>query len=107
MTNLTYAFLTAILAYLAYQIWTLTTLERTVMSLQETVDQLTEKLAVAYGEIVAEIAELKAQVEAAGVAEQVDFTALQKAADALDNLVPDEQVEPKVEPIKRDDTDDK
>jgi len=80
------------------------------MSLQETVDNLTEELARAYGEIKAEIAQLQAQVEAAGVAEQVDFSALQAAADALDGIVPDIATEPEgdlVEIVKRDDTDNK
>ena len=97
------------LAALTYLIYASTTLERTVMSLQETVDNLTEELARAYGEIKAEIAQLQAQVEAAGVAEQVDFTALQAAADALDGIVPDIATEPEgdLEIVKRDDTDNK
>ena len=64
----------------------------------------TEKLAIAYGEIVTEIGKLEAQVAAAGVAEQVDFSALQKAADMLDGIVPD-KVEPGI--AKRDDVDEK
>jgi hypothetical protein len=97
------------LAALTYLIYASTTLERIVMSLQETVDNLTEELARAYGEIKAEIAQLQAQVEAAGVAEQVDFSALQAAADALDGIVPDIATEPEgdLEIVKRDDTDNK
>lgn len=99
-------FQAVILAAVAYLIYTT---ERHLMALQDVVDTLTEELARAYGEIKAEIAELKAQVEAAGVAEQVDFTALQTAAEALDNIVPDIATEPEgdVEIAKRDDTDDK
>jgi|APGre2960657404_1045060.scaffolds.fasta_scaffold17946_2 hypothetical protein len=97
-------FQAAILLTLAFILFTLTNNGRSLMSLQETVDQLTEKLAIAYGEIVTEIGKLEAQVDAAGVAEQVDFSALQKAADMLDGIVPDE-VEPEI--AKRDDVDDK
>ena len=97
-------FQAATLLTLAFILFTLTNNGRSLMSLQETVDQLTEKLAIAYGEIVTEIGKLEAQVAAAGVAEQVDFSALQKAADMLDGIVPD-KVEPEV--AKRDDTDEK
>ena len=97
-------FQAAILLTLAFILFTLTNNGRSLMSLQETVDQLTEKLAIAYGEIVTEIGKIEAQVDAAGVAEQVDFSALQKAADMLDGIVPDE-VEPEI--AKRDDVDDK
>jgi hypothetical protein len=97
-------FQAATLLTLAFILFTLTNNGRSLMSLQETVDQLTEKLAIAYGEIVTEIGKLEAQVDAAGVAEQVDFSALQKAADMLDGIVPDE-VEPEI--AKRDDVDDK
>ena len=97
-------FQAAILLTLAFILFTLTNNGRSLMSLQETVDQLTEKLAIAYGEIVTEIGKLEAQVDAAGVAEQVDFSALQKAADMLDGIVPD-KVEPGI--AKRDDVDEK
>jgi hypothetical protein len=97
-------FQAAILLTLAFILVTLTNNGRSLMSLQETVDQLTEKLAIAYGEIVTEIGKLEAQVDAAGVAEQVDFSALQKAADMLDGIVPD-KVEPGI--AKRDDVDEK
>ena len=97
-------FQAATLLTLAFILFTLTNNGRSLMSLQETVDQLTEKLAIAYGEIVTEIGKLEAQVDAAGVAEQVDFSALQKAADMLDGIVPD-KVEPEI--AKRDDVDEK
>ena len=97
-------FQAATLLTLAFILFTLTNNGRSLMSLQETVDQLTEKLAIAYGEIVTEIGKLEAQVDAAGVAEQVDFSALQKAADMLDGIVPD-KVEPGI--AKRDDVDEK
>jgi prophage tail gpP-like protein len=80
------------------------------MSLQDTVDQITEELARAYGEIKAEIAQVQAQLDAANVpAEQVDLSALQAAADLLDGIVPDEPTEPEgdVEVAKRDNTEDK
>ena len=98
----------ATLLILGFILFTLTTLERTVMSLQDTVDQITEELARAYGEIKAEIAQVQAQVDAAGATEQVDLTALQAAADALDGIVPDTEPEgDELELTKRDDTDDK
>jgi hypothetical protein len=100
----------ATLAFIGFILFTLTTLERTVMSLQDTVDHITEELARAYGEIKAELAKVQAQVDAAGATEQVDLTALQAAADMLDGIVPDETTEPEgdeLELVKRDDTDEK
>ena len=57
-------FQAATLLTLAFILFTLTNNGRSLMSLQETVDQLTEKLAIAYGEIVTEIGKLEAQVAA-------------------------------------------
>ena len=103
--------LAAILATLAFIIYIHTNTERLLMSLQETVDQITEELARAYGEIKAEIAQVQAQLDAASVpAEQVDLSALQAAADLLDGIVPDEATEPEgdeLELTKRDDPEDK
>jgi ElaB/YqjD/DUF883 family membrane-anchored ribosome-binding protein len=54
--------------------------------LQDTVDNITVQLGKAKDEIVAKIDELKAQVEAG---ETPDFTNLEAAAQALDDVVPD------------------
>jgi len=73
-----------VIAYL-----TLTT-ERLAMSTQESVDAIVVQLGKAKDELLAEIADVKAQLEAASVpAETVDLTALTAAAQALDDIVPD------------------
>ena len=101
-------FQSATFAAIAALAYITSTLGRNIMSLQDTVDQITEELARAYGEIKAEIAKVQAQVDAAGAGEQVDLTALQAAADALDGIVPDTEPEgDELEVVKRDDTDDK
>lgn len=71
-------------------------LERRIMSeSQDAVDAVVGQLGKAKDEILAEVADLEAQV-AAGVAP--DLSALKAAAQALDNLNSDVPVVPPVEP---------
>lgn len=65
-------------------------LERFVMSAtQDAVNAIVGQLEKARGEIVDRIAEVQAQVDDAGVADQVDLTALTEVAQSLDDIVPD------------------
>ena len=69
-------------------------LENLIMSnTQEVIDAVTAQIVKAQRELVGRIAEVQAQLDAAGVAEQVDLTALTAAAQALDDVVPDPAVE--------------
>ena len=72
------------------------TLEGFTMSTQAALDAITATLVKAQREIVARIADVQAQLDAAGVAEQIDLSSLTAAAQALDDVVPD--VAPDVEP---------
>lgn len=77
-------------------------LERVVdMSVQDSINAVVAQLGKAKGEIVAKIADVQAQLDAASVpAEQVDLSALTAAAQALDDIVADVPVdEPVVEPV--------
>jgi hypothetical protein len=66
------------------------TIGRLYMSTQESIDGIVAQLAKAKDELLTEIADVKAQLEAASVpAETVDLTALTAAAQALDDIVPD------------------
>lgn len=58
-------------------------------TLQQAVDQITEQLVRAQREVVSRIADVQAQLDAAGVAEQIDLSSLTAAAQALDDIVPD------------------
>lgn len=72
------------------------TIRRIIMSAtQEAIDAITAQLGKAKGEILAEIANLEAQV-AAG--QEPDLTALKAAAQALDDVVPDPQPTPEPAP---------
>jgi predicted Zn-dependent protease with MMP-like domain len=62
------------------------------MSVQSAVDAITSQLTKAQREIVARIADVQAQLDAAGVAEQIDLSSLTAAAQALDDVVPDPEV---------------
>lgn len=75
-------------------------LEKVVeMSVQDSVNAVVAQLGKAKSEIVAKIADVQAQLDAASVpVEQVDLSALTAAAQALDDIVPD-VVEPVVEPV--------
>jgi predicted Zn-dependent protease with MMP-like domain len=72
-------------------------LERFTVSTQDAVNAVTEQLVKAQREIVARIADVQAQLDAAGVAEQIDLSSLTAAAQALDDVVAD--VEVVVEPV--------
>jgi len=66
------------------------TIGRLYMSTQESIDGIVAQLGKAKNELLTEIADVKAQLEAASVpAETVDLTALTAAAQALDDIVPD------------------
>ena len=64
-----------------------------VSSAQDAVNAVTAQLVKAQREIVSRIAEVQAQLDAAGVAEQIDLSSLTAAAQALDDVVPDELLE--------------
>lgn len=69
-------------------------LERFIMSQQQdTVNALVEQLRKCQLEISAELARAQAQINAAGVAEQVDLSTLVSAVQAIDDIVPDAPVE--------------
>ena len=61
----------------------------TTVSTQDAINAITAQLVKAQGEIVNRIADVQAQLDAAGVAEQVDLSSLTAAAQALDDVVPD------------------
>jgi hypothetical protein len=76
-------------AYITQQIGRLT------MSTQEAIDAVVTQLGKAKTEIVAKIADVQAQLDAANVpAEVVNLSALTAAAQALDDIVPDAPVTP-------------
>lgn len=59
-------------------------------TMQQAVDAITEQLVKAQREVVARIADVQAQLDAASVpAEVVDLSALTEAAQRLDDVVPD------------------
>lgn len=57
---------------------------------QDVVDQVTEQLTKAKGEVLAKIAELE---DAVAAGQTPDFTALKAAAQGLDDVVPDAPAE--------------
>jgi len=85
----------ATLAVIGFTLWVIAYLTITIgrlnMSTQESIDAIVTQLGKAKDEVVAKIADVQAQLDAAGVpAEQVDLTALTAAAQALDDVVADE-----------------
>jgi len=58
-------------------------------SLQQAVDKITAQLGKAQAELVNRIADVQAQLDAAGVAADIDLSSLTAAAQALDDVVPD------------------
>ena len=69
-----------------------------LVSIQDAVNTVVAQLNKAHGEIMSKIADVEAQIEAAGAAGQVDLSALVAAAQALDDIVPDPvEVEVEVE----------
>ena len=66
------------------------TIGRLAMSTQESIDAVVAQLGKAKDEVVAKIADVQAQLDAANVpAEVVNLDALNAAAQALDDVVPD------------------
>ena len=65
------------------------TFERFAMSTQQAIDTITAQIGKAQLELVNRIADVQAQLDAAGVAEQIDLSSLTAAAQALDDVVPD------------------
>ena len=61
-----------------------------IVSTQDAINAVVEQLVKAQREIVSRIADVQAQLDAAGVAEQIDLTSLTAAAQALDDVVPDD-----------------
>lgn len=68
---------------------TLNALGRFTVSTQDAINTLTEQLVKIRVELVNRINDVQAQLDAAGVAEQVDLSSLTAAAQALDDIVPD------------------
>jgi hypothetical protein len=65
------------------------------MSTQESIDAVVTQLGKAQAEIVSKIADVQAQLDAANVpAEVVNLDALNAAAQALDDIVPDAPAAP-------------
>ena len=60
------------------------------MSVQEIVDGLVVQVGKSKTELMNRLAELQLQVDSAGVAEQVDLSALSAAIQGLDDIVPDQ-----------------
>lgn len=66
------------------------TIGRLAMSTQDSIDAIVVQLGKAKAEVVAKIADVQAQLDAAAVpAEKVNLDALTAAAQALDDIVPD------------------
>lgn len=97
----------AILAALSYSILQLVLIGRCLMATQSDVDALTaqvvkvaQEVRTAHEVLVSELAEVKAQLAAAGVADEVDLTALAAAIQNVDDINPDAVApEPVVEPV--------
>ena len=101
---MTHLFDATILAALAFIILELVLVGRCVMATQADVDKLTEqviKIGVevkdAHAVLVSELADVKAQLAAAGVTETVDLTGLAAAIQNVDDINPDPVVEPEPE----------
>jgi uncharacterized protein YPO0396 len=83
-------FIAAILTIQGFTLFTTSAIGRHLMTAQEDINAVVAQLGKAKDEIVAKIADVQAQLDAANVpAEQVDLTALNAAAQALDDIVPD------------------
>lgn len=84
------AFVLLIFAFIAF---TLTTILRSLMSVQEVVDALVVQVGKVKTELMNKLAELQLQVDAAGVAEKVDLSELSAAIQSLDDIVPDAEAD--------------
>jgi hypothetical protein len=73
-------------------------IERNVVSeVQSVVDAVVGQLGKVRDEILSRLSEVQAQVDLAGVKEEVDLSGLVAIADALDAIVPDAAVEAEVD----------
>ncbi len=73
-------------------------IERNVVSeVQDVVDAVVGQLGKVRDEILSRLSEVQAQVDLAGVKEEVDLSGLVAIADALDAIVPDAAVEAEVD----------
>lgn len=77
-------------ALAGFQLLVLSEISRSVMSVQEIVDGLVVQVGKSKTELMNRLAELQLQVDSAGVAEQVDLSALSAAIQGLDDIVPDQ-----------------
>lgn len=59
-----------------------------VTTTQDAINAVTDQLRRAKGEIVAKLVDAQAQIDAAGVTEQIDLSALNDIAQSLDDIVP-------------------
>ena len=84
------AFVLLIFAFIAF---TLNTILRSLMSVQEVVDALVVQVGKVKDELVNRLAELQLQVDAAGVAEKVDLSELSAAIQSLDDIGPDAEAD--------------
>ena len=87
----------ATLAVCGFTLWVIAYLTLTIgrlqMSTQDSIDAVVAQLGKAKDEVVAKIADVQAQLDAASVpAEVVNLDALNAAAQALDDIVPDAPV---------------
>jgi hypothetical protein len=111
---MSYFFHAATLAALGFSILSTTLIGRCLMATQAQVDVLTaqvvkigQEVTTAKDVIAAELADVKAQLAAAGVpAEQVDLTGLAAAVQNLDDIHPDPVVAPEVEGEPEDEDED-
>lgn len=78
---------------LAFMCFYNTHLGKAIMSTQNAVDAVVEKLRKASVEIQTKISDLKVQLEDARVTDVVDTSELEAVAQALDDIVPDPQAE--------------
>lgn len=103
-TSLPFFFDAAVFAALGFSILQLSTIGRSLMSTQATVDAVVAQLTKARTEIVsarddlvAKIVDLQNQLNAGVPADQVDLSGLTAVAQSLDDIVPD--------PVEEDDED--
>lgn len=100
----THFWFAAILAALSFTIYQTTTIGRQLMATQQEVDALTaqvikigDEVKTAHAVLVAELADVKAQLAAAGSADKVDLTGLTAAIQNVDDINPDPVVDVPVE----------
>lgn len=91
-----YFFHAATLSALAFVLYQLATIGRYLMATQADVDKLTaqvnkigSEVSAAHAVLVSELADVKAQLAAAGAAEQVDLSGLAAAIQNVDDINPD------------------